>query len=89
MNSYTVAELGRRPGAILSEAEPTLITNNGRVQNLVINVSGLDVDEAVGLARGIRGQLALRRLRASAQPTEDELTLDDIEAEVAAVREVR
>ena len=90
MNSYTVAEVGRRPGAVLAETEPSIVTNNGKVQNLIINVLDMEVDEAVNLAQAITGQLALSALRRSGDVSaRADLTEEDIEAEVAAVRATR
>ena len=90
MNSYTVAEVGRRPGAVLAETEPSIITNNGKAQNLIINVLDMEVDEVVHLAQAINGQLALSALRRSGDvAARAGITEEDIEAEVAAVRAAR
>lgn len=90
MNIATVAEVGRTPGAILSRQEPSIITNNGHAQNVIVNVSGLDIDEVVDLTRSIQAKAALRALRRSAQERGlDALSLEDVDAEIADARGAR
>lgn len=90
MNEATVAEVGRRPSAILSSKDSTVVTNNGHVQNIIINVSDLEVDEAIDLARSAQAKAALAALRRRARKNgAASLSDDEIEAEIAAVRAQR
>lgn len=90
MNTATIAEIGRSPSAVLSNREPSIITNNGRAQNVVINVAGMDIDEVVDLARSMQAKAALSSLRRSArQNGTDQLSPEDVDAEIAAVRAAR
>ena len=90
MNTATVAELGRALSAVLSSREPAIVTNNGRAQNLIVNVSGMDIDEVIDLVRSIQARASLSSLRGSARRQRlGELSIEDIDAEVAAVRAAR
>lgn len=90
MNTATVAELGRALSAVLSSREPAIVTNNGRAQNLIVNVSGMDIDEVADLARSMQARASLSSLRGSARRQRlGELSIEDIDAEVAAVRAAR
>ena len=90
MNIVTIAALGRAPGAVLSSREPAIATNNGKAQNLIVNVSGMDIDEVVDLARSMQARASLSSLRGSARRQRlRELSIEDIDAEVAAVRAAR
>lgn len=86
----TIADLGRAPSAVLSSREPAIVTNNGKAQNLIVNVSGMDIDEVVDLARSMQARASLSSLRGSARRQRlGELSIEDIDAEVAAVKAVR
>lgn len=75
---------------MLSSREPAVATNNGKAQNLIVNVSGMDIDEVVDLARSMQARASLSSLRGSARRQRlGELSIEDIDAEVAAVRAVR
>ncbi len=90
MNTATVAELGRALSAVLSSRGPAIVTNNGRAQNLIANVSGMGIDEVVDLARSMQARTSLSSLRGSARGQGlGELSIEDIDAEVAAVRAAR
>ena len=90
MNTATVAEPGRAPSAVLSSREPSIVTNNGKAQNLIVNVSGMGIDEVVDLARSMQARASLSSLRSSARRQGlGELSTEDIDAEVAIVRAAR
>lgn len=90
MSTATVAEVGRTPGAILSRAEPSIITNNGRAQNVIVNVSGLDIDEVVDLARSFQAQAALMAMGDAARRAGVEgMGQNEIDREVASARASR
>lgn len=79
---------GAERGAL--KQEPAIVTNNGRAQNLIVNVSGMDIDEVVDLARSMQARASLSSLRGSARRQRlGELSIEDIDAEVAAVRAAR
>ncbi len=87
MDTCTVADISRRPSAVLSKREPVVITNNGKAQNIVFNVSALDIDEVVDLARDLNGKAALAALRKSAAARGlDALSAEEVDAEIEAVR---
>lgn len=86
MDTVTVAEIGRTPGAILGRSESLIVTNNGRAQNLVINVSGMDIDAVVDLARSMQARSALASLRKQARAVQDDISIEDIDDEVTAAR---
>ena len=88
MNTVTIAEIGRTPGAVLASRTPSIVTNNGKPQNLILNVSDLDIDEVVDMARGIQARAALSSLRRAARRLED-ISPDDIDSEIAQVRSAR
>ena len=90
MRSCTVAELARGASAICSDRESVVVTNNGRPQNVIINISDLDFDDAVDIAREARAASALARMRRSSVASGlDDITDEEIDAEVAAVRAAR
>ena len=75
---------------MLSSREPAIATNNGKAQNLIVNVSGMDIDEVVDLARSMQARASLSSLRGSARRQRlGELSIEDIDAEVATVRAAR
>ena len=75
---------------MLSSREPAIATNNGKAQNLIVNVSGMDIDEVVDLTRSMQARASLSFLRGSARRQRlGELSIEDIDAEVAAVRAAR
>jgi PHD/YefM family antitoxin component YafN of YafNO toxin-antitoxin module len=85
-----MADPAKSPKKVCTEPEPVLITNNGRPQNIIINVSDLPVDGSVMLARELHGKACVRQLqRLSHQQGLDTMTLDEINAEIAAARAER
>lgn len=90
MNTVTVAEIGRTPGAILSRREPSIITNNGRAQNVIINVAGMDIDEVVDLTRSLQAKAALRALRRDSHDRRlASISPEEIDAEIESARSAR
>lgn len=87
MDTCTVADISRRPSAVLSAREPVVVTNNGRTQNIVFNVSALDIDEIVDLARELAAKAALAALRKdAARRGLDSMSAEEVDAEIEAVR---
>jgi hypothetical protein len=86
-------DLRNTPSAVweaLEESEAVAIVSNGEPRALMLEIEGGDVDAALQLVRRVRAQMALSRLRAeAARRGAHELTEDDVEAEVAAVRASR
>ena len=75
---------------MLSSREPAIATNNGKAQNLIVNVSGMGIDEVVDLARSMQARASLSSLHGSARRQGlGELSTEDIDAEVAVVRAAR
>ena len=88
MKTCTVAEIGRRPSSFLNSGESYVVTNNGRPTCLMTPLDGLDMAEAVDLSRRLQGLNALATLqRQSIENGLDTLTDEEIEAEIAAVRQ--
>lgn len=67
MNTAAIADLGRAPNAVLSSRGAAIVTNNGKAQNLIANVSGMDIDEVVDLARSMQARALLSSLQGSAR----------------------
>lgn len=87
MNTCTMAELGRSPKSVCGERQPVLVTSNGKPQSIIINVSGLPVDDSVSLAGELHGRLCVSRMRELARQTGAEAMSDEeIQAEIDAVR---
>ena len=86
-------DLRNTPSAVweaLGESEAVAIVSNGEPRALMLEIEGGDLDAAMQLVRRVRAQMALSRLRAeAAQRGADQLTEDDIEAEIAASRAER
>lgn len=90
MQMETVAEVGRRPSQILSCREPSIVTNNGKPQNVILNVSGMDIDEVVDMARLLQAKSALRSLRKNAAARGlSSIPDQEIEDEVVQARQDR
>lgn len=89
MNTATIAVLGRAPGAVHSSREPFIVTNNGKVQNLIVNVSGIYINEVVDSTRSMQACASLSFVRFCAQAGVRQSAVEDIDADVAAVRAAR
>lgn len=90
MNEATVAEVARRPSGVLSSKASTIVTNNGHAQNVIVNVAGLGLDDAVDIARTMQGLVALAALQKEARENGASVLSDEeIEAEISAVRSGR
>lgn len=93
METLSIRDLRNRPGAVqddLVKKGELLLTSNGRPVALMLPVDGSNLDETLEVIRLARGQLALRTLRRQAREREtSELTQDEVEAEITAVRRNR
>jgi antitoxin (DNA-binding transcriptional repressor) of toxin-antitoxin stability system len=92
-NSITYRDLRNTPGRVferLGAGEPIPLMSEGEAKALLIPVEDGDVDTAIEAWRRGRAFIALSRLQQSARATGSAgLTLEDITAEVKAVRAAR
>jgi PHD/YefM family antitoxin component YafN of YafNO toxin-antitoxin module len=87
MQTYTVAELGRSPKNVCTQEKPVLITNNGKPQNLIFNIKDLPIDQSISLAQELYGRYCIKQMQNdSVARGLNELTDEEIEAEIQAVR---
>jgi antitoxin (DNA-binding transcriptional repressor) of toxin-antitoxin stability system len=90
MEFITVRDLRIRSAEIwekLREQGELVLTNNGKPIAILSDVEQDSVEEVLTMLRRARAQVAVSRLRqAAAQTGMDRLTLEDVNAEIAAVR---
>ncbi|MEJ5309418.1 MAG: prevent-host-death protein [Anaerolineae bacterium] len=90
MEFITVRDLRIRSAEIwekLREQGELVLTNNGKPIAILSDVEQNSVEEVLTLLRRARAQAAVSRLRQTATQTGvDSLSLDDVNAEIAAVR---
>ncbi len=90
MEFITVRDLRIRSAEIwkkLREQGELVLTNNGKPIAILSDVEQNSVEEVLAMVRRSRAQAAVSRLRqAAAQTGVDRLSLDDVNAEIAAVR---
>ncbi len=90
MEFITVRDLRIRSAEIwekLREQGELVLTNNGKPIAILSDVEQNSVEEVLTLLRRARAQAAVSRLRQTATQTGvDRLSLDDMNAEIAAVR---
>jgi antitoxin (DNA-binding transcriptional repressor) of toxin-antitoxin stability system len=93
MEFVSIRDMRTRPGEVwqqLQEQGDLVVTSNGRPFALLINAEGQDVEELLLAVRRARALLAIERLRAeAAENGTDQLTAEEIEAEIAAARRER
>jgi hypothetical protein len=89
----TVRDLRTEPGRVwtkLAEEEMVVVTNRGRPQALMLDVDGSTLQEtveAVRVGRAVRAVAAMRER--SAAMGLDRMTMEEIDAEIAAARAER
>jgi antitoxin (DNA-binding transcriptional repressor) of toxin-antitoxin stability system len=90
MQFLTTSEL-RKPEAWQSvQDEKALVTNHGKPIVLMIPVTGEDFEETLEMINKIEATRALTRIQAEARKNgNSEMTLDEINAEIAASRKER
>ncbi len=90
---FSARDLRNTPGALwkaLRKNGTVALTANGVPRALVIGVDEGDLEKALEVARRVRAQLAVSRMREdAARRGLDRLTLDDIDAEVRGARSAR
>lgn len=90
---FSYRDLRNTPSAVweaLHEEEAVAILANGEPRALMLDIENGDIEGAMQLVRRVRAQMALSRLRAaSARRGVDELTDEEIDAEVTAARTQR
>lgn len=94
MELVTVRDLRIRPGDVwrrLRDHHDVVITSNGRPIAVMVEVAeGSDIDDTLAALRRIRAQSAVSRMRRTAAAKGlDQLTSDDVDAEIAATRRER
>ncbi|MDR0350707.1 MAG: hypothetical protein LBH64_04055 [Coriobacteriales bacterium] len=90
METYTMAELNRNLKRVCAQPEPSLITNKGKPQSLLINVADLPIDESISFAQELYGRYCVQQTqRQAAQNGLADMSMEEIDAEIAAVRASR
>jgi prevent-host-death family protein len=93
MEFITVRDLRTRPSQIwdkLRQQHDLILTSNGRPIAVLSHIDEGGVEETLASLRRARAQVALSRLRADAVTQGlDRLSVDEIEAEIAATRSER
>ena len=93
MRFVSVRELRIQPGEVwkrLSEAGELVITSNGKPIALLSGITDATLEATLIALRRARAQVAVSRMRASAQARgQSRLKSSEIETEIAAVRQQR
>lgn len=93
MKFVTIRELRSKIASIrqdLAQAREIVLTVNGRPFAVMTPVSPETVEEEIQAIRRARARVAIDGLRAAARTTGvEKLTMEDIDAEIAAVRRAR
>jgi prevent-host-death family protein len=90
MNFFTVRDLRTSPKVVwdtLKEEKEVIITNNGRPSAVMIPINEHDFDDVLATLRQVNAKRAVARMQqASLKAGLDKMTLDEINAEIAAAR---
>jgi antitoxin (DNA-binding transcriptional repressor) of toxin-antitoxin stability system len=90
MEFFTVRDLRTSPKTVwntLKEKEEVVLTNNGRPSAIMIPVGDSDFDDVLITLRQVKAKRAVARMQqASLKAGLDKMTLDEINAEIAAAR---
>ncbi|MCB0161051.1 MAG: hypothetical protein KDD83_23115 [Caldilineaceae bacterium] len=93
MEFVSIRDMRTRPGEVwqqLQEQGNLILTSSGRPFALMISTEGEDVEELLLALRRARAQVALSRLRRQAERDGiSTLSMEEIEAEIAATRQER
>jgi antitoxin (DNA-binding transcriptional repressor) of toxin-antitoxin stability system len=93
LNFYTVRDLRTHPREIwekLSEVHEVIITNNGKPSALMIEIDDENLEDVLASVRQSMAMRAVNKLRLSAIRNKiSEMSADEIEDEIAKVREER
>jgi prevent-host-death family protein len=72
------------------EGDEVVITSHGKPVALLVGVNGEDLEETIRLVRRARAQVAVSRMRrAASRKGSDNLSREEIEAEIAVARSER
>ena len=90
MNFFTVRDLRTTPKTVwdkLSLEKEIIITNNGKPSALMIPITDENFDDILATVRQVNAQRAVNRMQRSAvKAGADKMTLEEINAEIAAAR---
>ncbi|MEX0900440.1 MAG: type II toxin-antitoxin system prevent-host-death family antitoxin [Gammaproteobacteria bacterium] len=92
MKYLSTRELRNTPGAVRDQVreDDLVLTANGKPVAVLIGVEDGNLDETLRVIRQVRGQQALTKLQRDAVARGlDEMTLDEINAEIRAARSDR
>ena len=93
MDFYTARDLRTIPKNVwdsLSEEGEVVITNNGKPTALMLDISSGNLDEILRAYKQSRAMMAINSMRkAAAKAGLDKMTMDEINAEIAAARAER
>ncbi|MDR1564960.1 MAG: type II toxin-antitoxin system Phd/YefM family antitoxin [Oscillospiraceae bacterium] len=90
MHFFTVRDLRTSPKSVwdtLNKQKEVVITNNGKPSALMIPINDGNFDDVLATVRQVNAQRTISRMqRMSVKSGLDELSLNDINAEIAAAR---
>jgi hypothetical protein len=87
MDTYTMADLGRNPKNVCTRVEPSLITNNGKPQNIIFNVKNLPIDQSIMLSKELYGRYCFQQMQNDAVARGlDKMTDAEIDAEIRSAK---
>lgn len=93
MQFYTVRDLRTQPKQIwkkLAEVHELIITNNGKPSALMLDIGDDNMEEVLALIRQTMAMRATHKIRLSSLLNDrDNISDEEIEAEIAAVRQAR
>jgi antitoxin (DNA-binding transcriptional repressor) of toxin-antitoxin stability system len=92
MNFFTVRDLRTSPKTVwdtLGREKEVVITNNGKPSALMIPITDANFDDILATIRQVNAQRAVTRMqKAAVKAGLDKLSLEDINAEIAAARKM-
>ena len=90
MNFFTVRDLRTSPKNVwdtLNKEKEVVITNNGKPSALMIPITDINFNDVLAAVRQVNAMRAVSRMQmASVKAGLDKMTLDEINAEISAVR---
>jgi prevent-host-death family protein len=93
VNLITVRDLRNRSGEVwrrLAQQQELIVTSNGRPVALLTSIDEGNVGKTLAMLRRARAQVAVSRMRETAAAVgADQMTLDEINEKVRAVRQER
>jgi PHD/YefM family antitoxin component YafN of YafNO toxin-antitoxin module len=93
MEILSVREFRNSPRQVwkkLAENGPLVVTNNGNPRALMLEINASNLEETLDSIRRMRALQAMKRLQEiSAENGNDTMTMEEIDAEIAAARKAR